>query len=92
LRYAGYYKGVHGDGLGGYHDGPAIETSPGNGAQFNGPYSIVMQKRTDVPDNPQGTMYVADNYNCLIRKISADGTTVSTLLGLQPGIPPRTRQ
>jgi len=63
-----------------------------DGAQFNGVYSICMMKRTDVAGYPQGTMFVADNYNGLIRMISAgtlDGngnqttpSTVTTLVGL----------
>jgi hypothetical protein len=65
-----------------------------DGAQLNGPYSIQMQKRTDVPGHPQGTMYVADNYNCLIRVIAPTSTPgiagdVSTLVGAGPAnIPP----
>ena len=61
-----------------------------DGAQLNGPYSIQMQKRTDVPGHPQGTMYVADNYNCLIRVIAPTSTpgvagAVSTLVGAGSG-------
>ena len=78
-RYAGYDAGVLGDGHGGYVDGAAIGQ-----AQFNGPYSICMQKVPGIPGHPVGTMYVADNYNCLIRVISADGSTVSTLCGAHP--------
>jgi hypothetical protein len=65
-----------------------------DGAQFSGPYSIQMQKRTDVSGHPQGTMYVADHYNCLIRMIAPTGTpgiagAVTTLVGAAPGgIPP----
>ena len=69
-----------------------------DGAQFNGVYSICMMKRTDVAGYPQGTMFVADNYNGLIRMISAgtlDGngnqttpSTVTTLVGLAAGAMP----
>jgi hypothetical protein len=103
-RYAGYKGGLMGDGVGGYANGPALGTVTGgmqnsDGAQFNGVYSICMQKRTDVSD-PQGTMYVADNYNGLIRVISAAaidsngnftgaGPTVTTLVGTHGGsVPP----
>ena len=54
----------------GYQDGPALS------AKFNQPYSITMA--------PDGTMYVADFNNNAIRKISSDGTTVSTLVGGKP--------
>jgi hypothetical protein len=92
-RYAGYKGGLLGDGVGGYADGPALGTVVGgvqqnDGAQFNGVYSICMQRRTDNPTYPQGTMFVADNYNGLIRMISADGTTVSTLVGTHGGTVP----
>jgi hypothetical protein len=92
-RYAGYKGGLLGDGVGGYADGPALGTVVGgvqqnDGAQFNGVYSICMQRRTDNPTYPQGTMFVADNYNGLIRVISADGTTVSTLVGTHGGAVP----
>jgi hypothetical protein len=86
-RYAGYKGGILGDGVGGFANGPALSTGT-NGAQFNGIYSICMQKRTDIPGHPQGTMYVADNYNGLIRMISADGATVSTLVGTHGGAMP----
>src|SRR5262249_31344470 len=76
------YAGVPGPGRqptgqilgGGYVNGPALS------AKFNEPYSIIMA--------PDRTMYVADFMNCAIRKISADGSTVSTLVGLQPGQTP----
>jgi hypothetical protein len=42
-------------------------------ALFNSPYSICMTN--------DGTMYVADHWNMVIRKISPDGSTVSTLFG-----------
>lgn len=88
-RYAGYKGGL--GGVGGYADGVALVASGSGGAQFNGVYSLCMMKRTDNSTYPQGTMFVADNYNGLIRVISA-GTldsngnqatpsTVSTLLG-----------
>ena len=97
-RYAGYKGGVLGDGNGGYVDGVALSTGS-NGAQFNGVYSLCMMKRTDNTTYPQGTMFVADNYNGLIRVISA-GTldsngnqatpsTVSTLVGLHGGTTPQ---
>ena len=89
-RYAGYDYGIAHDGVGGFADGPALRTD-GTGAQFNGPYSICMQKVTTNSLYPQGTMFVADNYNCVIRMISADGSTVSTLVGNgsgTTGIPP----
>ena len=54
-------------GVAGYQDGPAL------GAKFNQPYSITMA--------PDGTMYVADFNNSAIRKISSNGSTVSTLVG-----------
>lgn len=75
-RYAGQ------DGVSGHADGNALTT-----AAFNEPYSICMQARTDVPGHPQGTMYVADNRNCRIAMVSADGTTVSTLFGNQTNLP-----
>lgn len=67
------------DGVAGHADGAALS------ALFNGPYSICMQKVAGIPGHPVGTMYIADNYNCLIRMISADGTTVSTLAGQANG-------
>jgi hypothetical protein len=54
-RYAGYDGGVLGDSHGGYVDGAAIGQ-----AQFNGPYSICMQKVAGIPNHPVGTMDVAD--------------------------------
>jgi hypothetical protein len=94
-RYAGYKGGVNGNGVGGYVDGPALGTVIGavqqhDGAQFNGIYSICMQKVSGIAGHPAGTMYVADNYNCLIRKILPTGTpgvagAVSTLCGLAGG-------
>src|SRR6516225_2077137 len=67
--------------------------------RWPGVYSICMMKRTDNTTYPQGTMFVADNYNGLIRVISA-GTldsngnqatpsTVSTLVGLHGGTTPQ---
>jgi len=96
-RYAGYKGGMNADGVGGYADGVALSTGT-NGAQFNGVYSITMQHRTDNSTYPQGTMFVADNYNGLIRIVSA-GTldsngnqatpsTVSTLVGTHGGAVP----
>jgi hypothetical protein len=97
-RYAGYKGGVLGDGNGGYVDGVALSTG-GSGAQFNGVYSLCMMKRTDNTAYPQGTMFVADNYNGLIRVISAGAldsngnqatpSTVSTLVGLHGGTTPQ---
>jgi len=55
------------DGISGNVDGPA------SSALFNKPYSICMAA--------DGTMYVADNGNDKVRKISPDGLTVSTLAG-----------
>jgi hypothetical protein len=96
-RYAGYKGGINADGVGGYANGVALSTGT-NGAQFNGVYSITMQHRTDNSTYPQGTMFVADNYNGLIRIVSA-GTldsngnqatpsTVSTLVGTHGGAVP----
>ena len=51
----------------GYVDGPALS------AKFDRPYSVAMAS--------DGTMYVADFNNSAIRKISPDGSTVSTLAG-----------
>jgi hypothetical protein len=67
------YAGIK--GTHGYHDGPALT------ATFNEPYSLIMAA--------DGTMYVADFMNSAIRKVSPDGATVSTLVGLQP-VPPAT--
>ena len=53
-------------------------------ALFAGPYSIKMCDGVRGPD-PLGTMYIADYQNSAIRKISADGSTVSTLFGNQTG-------
>ena len=53
-------------------------------ALFAGPYSVKMADGVHGPD-PLGTMYVADYQNSAIRKISADGTTVTTLVGNQLG-------
>jgi len=69
---------------------PTSASGNGGGAQFSGPMSICMQKRTDVPGFPKGTMFVADKYNWLVRVIfqSSPGvaSTVSTLFGAhQPG-------
>ena len=55
------------EGVAGSANGAALS------ATFSGPYSICMA--TD------GTMYVANSDNMLIRKISSDGSTVSTLFG-----------
>jgi hypothetical protein len=48
-----------------------------------------MQKVSGIAGHPVGTMYVADNYNGLIRMISADGSSVSTLVGTAGGAMPR---
>jgi len=93
-RYAGYKGGLTGNGVGGYADGPALGSVVGSvqqadGAQFNGIYSICMQRVSGISGHPVGTMYVADNYNCLIRKITQSSpgvaSTVSTLCGLAGG-------
>jgi hypothetical protein len=104
-RYAGYKGGVLGDGNGGYVNGGAGRAlgsvtggvQNADGAQFSGLYSICMMQRTDGA-YPQGTMFVADNYNGLIRIISAETldvngnqatiSTVSTLVGLAGGAMP----
>jgi len=96
-RYAGYDGGLNNDGSWGYADGPALSTGS-NGAQFGGPYSICIQSVAGISGHPIGTMYVADNYNGLIRQISP-GTldingnltaacTVTTLVGLHGGSSP----
>jgi hypothetical protein len=101
--FAGYERGDAHDGIGGYRNGRALDSMTdgvrqNDGAQFNGVYSVCMMKRTDVAGYPQGTMFVADNYNGLIRMISA-GTldsngnqttpsTVTTLVGLAAGAMP----
>lgn len=54
------------NGYKGKDDGPALE------AGFNGPTRICMDKN--------GNIYVADTYNSLVRKISADGK-VTTIAG-----------
>jgi hypothetical protein len=54
-------------------------------ALFAGPYSVQMADGTGV--DPIGTMYVADYQNWAIRKISADGSTVTTLFGNQANRP-----
>src|SRR5271166_3428751 len=69
--YAGYH------GVAGYVDGPAIGgtigAGPSQNARFDQPRSLIVA--------PDGTTYVADYNNRAIRKISADGTTVTTLVG-----------
>jgi hypothetical protein len=54
-------------------------------ALLSGPYSAVMADGTG-PDLI-GTMYIADCQNCAIRKISPDGTMVTTLFGNQTNLP-----
>lgn len=63
------------DGVSGYQDGPAAQ------ALFNKPYSIQMIN---------GELYIADFGNSALRKVSADGSTVTTVLGGTLGavIPP----
>ena len=59
----------------GYVDGPAAS------AKFHMPTSVIMTS--------SGIMYVSDQENCAIRRISADGKTVDTLCGGRVGpIPP----
>jgi hypothetical protein len=65
-------------GQAGFVDGNALAQ-----ALFNGPSSIIMSDGTGNA-GPIGTMYVADFNNHAIRKISADGTTVTTLVGKHP--------
>jgi hypothetical protein len=92
-----FISGVHG-GAGEYRvNNSQIVSTPepmytNDGAQFAGPYSIAIQMLTTGVD-PLGTIYVADHYNCLVRKIlptSSPGVAgaVSTLFGNQAGIPP----
>ena len=69
-RYAGQ------DGVQGYADGAATTT-----ALFYHPYDIILAPTTMPNGDPIGTMYVCDKYNHAIRKISADGSTVTTLAG-----------
>ena len=69
-------EGVH--GASGFVDGTAIGQ-----ALFNRPASIIMADGTN-SHAPIGTMFVADRYNNAIRKITPDGSTVSTLVGKQP--------
>ena len=57
---------VAGSGVAGFADGPAAT------AKFNQPLDVVV--------DPAGNLYVADNLNHRIRKISIDGT-VSTIAG-----------
>jgi hypothetical protein len=59
------YAGDNGNN--GSDDGPALSSG------FNYPKGICMDK--------SGNIYVADSYNGKIRKISADGKTVSTIAG-----------
>jgi hypothetical protein len=68
----------------GYADGDALTT-----AQFFSPYSIIISDGTG-NQGPIGTIYVADFNNWAIRKISPDGTTVTTLVGKQTGKAART--
>lgn len=61
----------------GYQDGLA------GSALFHEPYSIALTQ--------DGTMYIAEFHNNVIRKISADGKEVSTLVGKGPANPPNTQ-
>jgi hypothetical protein len=54
-------------GYGGTDDGPALE------AEMYGPNGMCKDKA--------GNIYIADGDNCRVRKLSADGKTVSTLAG-----------
>jgi hypothetical protein len=51
---------------------------------LSGPYSVKMRDGVHGPD-PLGTMYIADYQNSAIRRISADGNTLTTLVGNQLG-------
>jgi hypothetical protein len=53
-------------------------------ALLAGPYSIKMCDGVHGPD-PLGTTYIADYQNSAIRRISADGNTLTTLVGNQLG-------
>jgi NHL repeat len=64
------------DGYKGNSDGPALQ------AGFNSPEGLCIDKA--------GNIYVADSYNFCIRKISADGKTVSTLAGSEGDFKPGT--
>jgi hypothetical protein len=70
-------------------NGRATEAIDGTGplALFNEPYSIIMADGRN-PRIPAGTMFVADFCNGAIRQISAHGTTVTTLVGVQPAVNP----
>jgi hypothetical protein len=59
--------------------GPLAMTASTPVALLAGPYSCQMADGTG-PD-PAGTMYVAEYQNSVIRKVSPDGTTVTTLFG-----------
>ncbi len=63
------YAGDNGNS--GSADGPALSSG------FNYPKGICMDKA--------GNIYVADSYNGKIRKISADGKTISTIAGIGRG-------
>jgi hypothetical protein len=76
--YAG--GGVDGE-TAGYLDGAAAT------ALFNEPYSIIMADGTNAAA-PIGTMFIADINNGCIRKITPNGATVSTLVGVSAGSPP----
>ena len=54
-------------GLWGYVNGPALS------ARFDSPRGLSVAA--------DGSIYISDTYNCSIRKLSADGTTVSTFAG-----------
>ena len=71
-RYAGQ------DGVSGFTNGSALS------ATFNEPYSIIIADGSG--HDPAGTMYVADKYNCAIRKIDPAGN-VTTLFGNQANLP-----
>jgi hypothetical protein len=73
VRYAGT------DGVSGYTGDGGSPLS----AKLNTPYGICIQNVSGQVD-PIGTLYIADTYNNAIRKISADGSTITTLFGKQP--------
>jgi sugar lactone lactonase YvrE/murein DD-endopeptidase MepM/ murein hydrolase activator NlpD len=62
---------VAGGGLPGREDGSAVV------ARFDGPVGVAVA--------PDGTIFVADTYNDVIRKIALDGTVSTVAGGAQPG-------